>query len=153
MYDILTFEHVSLFVKKSDCICWGKIPKMTGVDYFRVCFPQMQFPSISSLQGGLPSVLPSGAMHPSSLGNPSHAWTPTTMSTMQGIMPNVPPSGTMHPSSLGNPSHAWNPAPSSSVLPPQAQTHGPALGPSIVILLPFFNYFLYAYITCFLSVS
>ncbi|XP_061366476.1 probable ADP-ribosylation factor GTPase-activating protein AGD14 isoform X2 [Gastrolobium bilobum] len=57
------------------------------------------FPSMSSLQGALPSVPPSGAMHPSSLGNPSHAWTP-------------PPSSSYV-----------------SFLPAQAQTHASALGP------------------------
>ncbi|XP_027193086.1 uncharacterized protein [Cicer arietinum] len=72
--------------------------------------PSMQFPSMSSFQGALPSVPPSVALHPSSLGNPSHAWTPP----------------------LRNPSYAWTPAPSSSyasALPPQAQTHASALGP------------------------
>lgn len=65
---------------------------------------------MSSFQGALPSVPPSVALHPSSLGNPSHAWTPP----------------------LRNPSYAWTPAPSSSyasALPPQAQTHASALGP------------------------
>ncbi|TKY44667.1 ADP-ribosylation factor GTPase-activating protein AGD14 [Spatholobus suberectus] len=57
------------------------------------------FPSMSSLQGALPSVPPTGAVHPSSMGNPAHAWTPT-------------------------PSSSFLP-----VLPAQAQTHASALGP------------------------
>ncbi|XP_057733589.1 probable ADP-ribosylation factor GTPase-activating protein AGD14 [Arachis stenosperma] len=63
--------------------------------------PQVQaptFPSMSSLHGALPSMPPSGAIHPASLGNPSHAW-------------NLPPSSSYV-----------------SVLPGQAQTHPSATG-------------------------
>ncbi|KAJ1418601.1 ARFGAP/RecO-like zinc finger [Sesbania bispinosa] len=89
------------------------------------------FPSMSSLQGSLPSVPPSGAMQPSNLGHPPHAWTPAP-STLQGALPSIPPSSVMHPSSLGNPSHAWTPPLSSSyvsVLPAQAQPHASTSGP------------------------
>jgi hypothetical protein len=61
----------------------------------------MQFPSMSSLQGALPSVTPSATVHPSNMGNQSFAWNP--------------------PSSL---SYA-------PMLPPQAQTLASTMGPSI----------------------
>ncbi|KAL5161179.1 Arf-GAP domain and FG repeat-containing protein 2 [Glycine soja] len=38
------------------------------------------FPSMSSLQGALPGVPPPGAVHPSSMGNPTHGWTPLSSS-------------------------------------------------------------------------
>ena len=69
--------------------------------------PQVQaptFPSMSSLHGALPSMPPSGAIHPASLGNPSHAWNPPLSSSYV------------------------------SVLPGQAQTHPSATGANIVIL-------------------
>jgi hypothetical protein len=59
----------------------------------------MQFPSMSSLQGALPSVTPSATVHPSNMGNQSFAWNP--------------------PSSL---SYA-------PMLPPQAQTLASTMGP------------------------
>ncbi|RZB95163.1 putative ADP-ribosylation factor GTPase-activating protein AGD14 isoform C [Glycine soja] len=39
------------------------------------------FPSMSSLQGALPSVTPSATMHPSNMGNISHAWNPPSSSS------------------------------------------------------------------------
>ncbi|XP_014505475.1 probable ADP-ribosylation factor GTPase-activating protein AGD14 isoform X2 [Vigna radiata var. radiata] len=36
------------------------------------------FPSMSSLQGALPSVTPSAKIHPSNMGNPSFAWNPSS---------------------------------------------------------------------------
>ncbi|QCD85298.1 probable ADP-ribosylation factor GTPase-activating protein AGD14 isoform X2 [Vigna unguiculata] len=36
------------------------------------------FPSMSSLQGALPSVTPSAKIHPSNMGNPSLAWNPSS---------------------------------------------------------------------------
>lgn len=43
--------------------------------------PWLQFPSMSSLQGALPSVTPSATMHPSNMGNISHAWNPPSSSS------------------------------------------------------------------------
>ncbi|XP_004512854.1 uncharacterized protein [Cicer arietinum] len=57
------------------------------------------FPSMSSLQGALPSVTPSATVHTSHMGNQSLAW---------------------------NPPHSLSYAP---MLPPQAQTHASAMGP------------------------
>ena len=42
--------------------------------------PWLQFPSMSSLQGAMPSVTPSATMHPSNMGNISHAWNPHSSS-------------------------------------------------------------------------
>lgn len=57
------------------------------------------FPSMSSLQGALPSVTPSATMHPSNMGNLPLAWNPPSSSSYV------------------------------SVPPPQAQTLAPAMGP------------------------
>lgn len=66
--------------------------------------PLMQFPSMSSLQGALPSVPPSsGLMHPSSLANPSLAWN-SPQSSLYG-----------------------------SAMPPQSQVQASAMAPSIFI--------------------
>lgn len=61
------------------------------------------------------------------------------MSSLQGALPGVPPPGAVHPSSMGNPTHGWTPPPASSFLPAQAQMHATALGPSMFIVLRFFN--------------
>jgi hypothetical protein len=71
----------------------------------------MQFPSMSSLQGALPSVAPSAAVNPSNMGNQSLSWNP--------------------PSSL---SYA-------PTLPPQAHIHASAMGPSIPFIISPINYF------------
>ncbi|KAL2342509.1 hypothetical protein Fmac_003794 [Flemingia macrophylla] len=57
------------------------------------------FPSMSSLQGALPSVTPSATIHPSNMGNLPLAWNPPSSSSY------------------------------ASVPPPQAQTLAPAMGP------------------------
>ncbi|KAK7320007.1 hypothetical protein RJT34_04736 [Clitoria ternatea] len=43
------------------------------------------FPSMSSLQGALPSVTPSATLHPSNMGNPSHAWNPPSSSSYVSV--------------------------------------------------------------------
>ncbi|CAL0312463.1 unnamed protein product [Lupinus luteus] len=65
---------------------------------------------------------------------PTHVQASTfpSMSSLQGALPSVTTPGSVHPSSLGNPSFAWNQPLSSSnvsLLPPQAQTLAPAVGP------------------------
>ncbi|KAL3021884.1 hypothetical protein AAZX31_05G217100 [Glycine max] len=45
------------------------------------------FPSMSSLQGALPSVTPSATMHPSNMGNISHAWNPHSSSPSYVLPP------------------------------------------------------------------
>lgn len=65
--------------------------------------PWLQFPSMSSLQGALPSVTPS--VHPSNMGNLSHAWNPPSSSSY------------------------------APMLPPQAQTLASAMGPSIPFII------------------
>nr|KYP49304.1 putative ADP-ribosylation factor GTPase-activating protein AGD14 [Cajanus cajan] len=55
----------------------------------------LQFPSMSSLQGALPSVPPAGAVHPSNMGNPSLAWTPPLSSSFR------PTQAQIHASALG----------------------------------------------------
>lgn len=62
--------------------------------------PWLQFPSMSSLQGALPSVTPSATLHPSNMGNLSIPWNPPSSSSYV------------------------------SVLPPQAQTLSSTMGPS-----------------------
>ncbi|KAE9613936.1 hypothetical protein Lal_00016447 [Lupinus albus] len=77
---------------------------------------------------------PSKSSNPFDVSNeptPVQASTFPSLSSLQGALPSVTP-GSMHPSSLGNPSFGWNPPLSSSyvsLLPPQAQTLAPAVGP------------------------
>ncbi|RDY08319.1 Arf-GAP domain and FG repeat-containing protein 1 [Mucuna pruriens] len=56
------------------------------------------FPSMSSLQGALPSVPPAGAVHPSGMGYPTHAWTPPPPSS---FLPVLPTQAQIHASALG----------------------------------------------------
>ncbi|MED6135663.1 hypothetical protein PIB30_048822 [Stylosanthes scabra] len=88
--------------------------------------PQVQvptFPSMSSLHGALPSMPPSGAIHPSSLGNPSHNWTPPPSSSYVSVLPGQ---AQTHPSAMGPRTYMVQqmPPPNMAMPRPEASSFG-----------------------------
>ncbi|KAG5013423.1 hypothetical protein JHK86_025684 [Glycine max] len=71
------------------------------------------FPSMSSLQGALPSVPPAGAVHPSSMGNPTHGWTPPPASSF------LPAQAQMHATALGPRAYMEQQIPTNMPMPRQ----------------------------------